>query len=327
MPLTPPLPGKDRLHILFAHAAYDMKPRFDAAHGDIATTQVRTYDDLAAALPGADVLVTSMMWRNELLPRAGRLRFLQSVSAGTNQYDVAAFRAAGILLVSGQGVNTNAVSEQAIGLMLSLTRRLAEARDNQSRRFWRPNQSDPARREDEVAGKTMLVVGLGGIGARIARLAQAFGMRVIGIRRDPGRGAAGADAVHGFDDLPAVLPAADVVVLACPLTETTADLMDAAAFARMQPGAILVNVARGGCVDEEALAAALIEGRIAGAALDVTRTEPLPAESPLWDLPNLLITPHAAGETRAYEGNVLALLDTNLARLAAGRDDLVNRIA
>ena len=323
-PSAPLLPAREKLHILFAHGAYALKPVFDAAHGDIRTTQVTNAADLEAALPEADVLVTSMLWRNDLLPQAGRLRYLQSVSSGMNQYDAEAFRARGIRLASGRGVNRNAVSEHAIGLLLSLTRRLALARDNQAVAHWRPNQSDPMEREDELAGKTVLVIGIGGIGGRIARIARALDMTVIGLRRDPSKGAGDTDEVHGFRALPALLPRADVVVLSCPLTEETVNMIDAAALALMKPTALLVNVARGGCVDEAALIAALEGGRLAGAGLDVTRAEPLPAASPLWRLPNVVLTPHAAGETRRYEGNVIAILEENLARLWAGRPDLVN---
>lgn len=324
--MTSLLPPKDRLHILFAHGAYDMKPIFDARGSGITTAQVSTRADLAAALPEADVLVVSGLWQNDLLAHAPKLKYIQSVSSGTNQYDKAAFAERGIRLASGQGVNKNAVSEHAIGLMLSLTRRLALARDNQSARIWRPEQTDPMAREDELPGKVMVIVGTGGIGDRIARIARALDMRVIGLRRDPAKGKGAADEIRSFHDLKAVLPEADVVVLSCPLTEETANLIDAAAIALMKPTAQFINVARGGCVDEAALIAALTEGRIAGAGLDVTATEPLPADSPLWSLPNVVLTPHAAGETRNYELNVLSILERNLDRLWAGDEALVNRI-
>ncbi|MXN20238.1 D-2-hydroxyacid dehydrogenase [Pseudooceanicola sp. GBMRC 2024] len=303
-----------------------MKPVFDARGLGITSRQVTTREALAEALPEADVLVASGFWKNELLALAPRLRFIQSVSSGTNQYDRDALAARGIRLASGQGVNVNAVSEHALGLLLSLTRQLALARDNQTRGYWRPEIPDAAIREDELPGKTMVIVGTGGIGDRIARLARAFDMRVIGVRRDPTKGAGHADAVHGLADLPQLLPEADVVVLSCPLTEETAGLIGPAALAAMKPTALLVNVARGGCVDEPALIAALNEGRIAGAGLDVTATEPLPADSPLWSMKNVVLTSHAAGETRRYEANVVDLLVRNLDRLWAGETALVNQI-
>jgi len=324
--MTSLLPTKGQLHILFAHGAYDMKPIFDAKGTGITTAQVSNYADLEAALPEADVLVVSGLWKNDLLPHAKKLKYVQSVSSGTNQYDQAAFAARGIRLASGQGVNKNAVSEHAIGLLLSLTRRLALARDNQAAKIWRTEQTDPMAREDELPGKTMVIVGTGGIGDRIARLAKAFDMTVIGLRRDPSKGKGAADEVRSFHDLKAVLPAADVVVLSCPLTEETTNLMDAEAISLLKPTAHFINVARGGCVDESALIAALSEGRFAGAGIDVTAIEPLPSDSPLWSMPNVVLTPHAAGETRKYELNVLSILERNLDRLWAGDETLVNRI-
>ncbi|RWR08547.1 D-2-hydroxyacid dehydrogenase [Paenirhodobacter populi] len=325
--MTPLIPAKDKLRLCFAHAAFDMKPIFDGFGRGIATVQVFNRDDLLACLPEVDVLVISALWKNDLLPVAGRLKYLQSISSGMNQYDLAAFRDRGIYVSSGQGVNRNAVSEHAFGLILSLTRRLALARDNQHKAFWRPDQTDPMQREDELPGKTLLIVGLGTIGDRIARLAKAFDMKVIGVRRDPAHGAGAADEVHSFHDLKALIPRADVVVLSCPLTEETRNLMDAEAIGLLKPTAFFVNVARGGCVEEEALIAALKAGRFAGAGIDVTAVEPLPADSPLWSMPNVVLTPHAAGETRKYERNVLEILTRNLDRLWAGDDALVNRVA
>ncbi|RWR52905.1 hypothetical protein EOW65_00050 [Sinirhodobacter ferrireducens] len=150
--------------------------------------KVSPHADLAAALPEADVLVVSGLWRNDLLAHAPKLKYIQSVSSGTNQNDKAAFAERGIRLASGQGMNKNAVSEHAIGLLLSLTRRLALARDNQSAKIWRPEQTDPMAREEELPGKVMVILGTGGIGDRIARIAKAFDMRVIGLRRAPAKG-------------------------------------------------------------------------------------------------------------------------------------------
>ncbi len=191
----------------------------------------------------------------------------------------------GIRLASARGVNAQAVAEHAIALILALARRLPEARDNQRNRVWRGMIGDLAAREDELGGKTLLIVGLGDIGGRLARLAKAFDMRVIGLRRDPKNGAGAADAVHGMGALKARLPEADFVALTCPLVKDTENLIDADALGRMKRSAFLINVARGRCVDESALAKALAEGRIAGAAIDVTVEEPLARASPLWTPP------------------------------------------
>ena len=320
------LPPRDRIRICFAHAAYRLAERFIVRDTGIAHVDVRTGEALAAHLPACDVLVVSMLWRNPLAAGAGKLRFIQSISAGVDQYDRDMLRMRGIRLASAAGVNASAVAEHAMALMLACKRRLPEARDNQTARRWRGMISEIAAREDELAGKTLLIVGLGRIGARLVRLARAFEMKVLATRRDPGRGAEGADAVFGHERLPELLGLADVVVLACPLSPETEHLIGARAFGQMKRSAHLINVARGRIVDEDALIQALREGRIAAAALDVTRDEPLPAESPLWTLPNVLLTPHTAGETQAYEDRVLDLLLTNLDRLWRGEATLVNQV-
>jgi len=309
------LPPNDQLRICFAHAAYRMAERFGLRNTGIAHVQVSTAEGLARELPLADVLVVSMLWKNELAPSAGRLKFIQSISSGTDWYDKDGLRAAGIRLASAAGVNAEAVAQHAMALMLALRRRLPEARDNQHRRHWRGMISEIAVREDQLDGKTLLVVGLGRIGTRLAQLGKAFGMRVIATRRNPAAGAAGVDAVAGNDRLHEMLGQADIVALTCPLTPETENLIDAAALGAMRPAAHLVNVARGRIVDEPALIHALQAGRIAAAALDVTVEEPLRSASPLWSMPNVLITPHTAGETQSYEDGVIDILLENLQHL------------
>ena len=320
------LPPKDRLTICFAHVAYRMQDCFTARATGIASFEVRTREDLEARIGEADVLVVSGMWRNELAAKAAKLRFIQSISAGTDQYSREVLTKHNIRLASAQGANARAVAEHAIALILALTRKLPEARDNQAKRIWRGMIGDLAQREDELGGKTLLIVGLGRIGGRLARLAKAFDMRVIGTRRDPAQGNNGADAVHATGELESLLPQADFVALTCPLTPETEKVIRADTLARMKPSAFLVNVARGRCVDEAALLAALGQGRIAGAALDCAAEEPLPAASPLWGSENVLITPHTAGETRHYEENIIALLLANLERLWRGETALENQV-
>jgi len=320
------IPAKDRLKICFAHGAYRMAERFALRGTGIAHVEVRSADELSRHLPEADVLVVSMLWKNELAGIASKLEFIQSISAGTDQYDKALLRDKGIRLASAAGVNARAVAEHAMALILALYRRLPEARDNQHAKRWRGMISEIAAREDQLTGKTLLVVGLGRIGAQLARLAKAFDMRVVATKRDPGTGAAGADAVYGNERLRELMAEADVVAVACPLTPETENLIGAAALAAMKPTAYLVNVARGRIVDEPALIAALQAKRIAGAGLDVTREEPLPASSPLWTMPNVLITPHTAGETQRYEDAVIDILLENLDRLWRGETALQNQI-
>ena len=320
------LPPKESLTICFAHVAYRLQERFLARRTGIASFEVRSADDLARRIGEADVLAVSGLWRSALLESAHRLRFIQSVSAGIDQFDRPLLAARGIRLASAQGVNERAVAEHAMALILALMRRLPEARDNQARRHWRGMARSLEGREDELAGKTLLIIGLGRIGGRLARLAKAFDLRVLGIRRDLSAGGNGADAVHGPDRLGELLAAADFVALTCPLTPETRGIIDAGALRRMKPTAYLVNVARGRCVEEAALVEALAQGRIAGAALDCFAEEPLPPSSPLWAFENVLITPHSAGETKRYEDNVLDVLEQNLERLWSGASQLVNQI-
>jgi phosphoglycerate dehydrogenase-like enzyme len=185
---------------------------------------------------------------------------------------------------------------------------------------------DLTQREDELGGKTLLIVGMGRIGSHLAKLAKAFDMKVAGIRRDPAQGANGADSIHGMADLVKLVPQADFVALTCALTPETTGLMSAAAFAAMKPSAVFVNVARGKVADEAALIKTLQANKIWAAAIDVTADEPLPDASPLWSMPNVFITPHTAGETRAYEDNVLDILMENLDRLWRGEKVLRNQV-
>jgi phosphoglycerate dehydrogenase-like enzyme len=313
----PSLPPDAETTICFAHAAYQLDAEFRGRGHGAKSFEVRSLNELKARAAEADVVVASGLWRNELIASAPKLRFIQSVSAGTDQYDKAALAAAGIRLASAQGANERAVSEHAMALILALTRQIHLARDNQQAGHWRPMIGDRAKREDELGAKTMVIVGLGRIGLRLATLAAAFGIRVIGVKRQP-EPQPNIEAIVRPDQLHEVMTQADIVALTCPLTPETEGLIGKAALAAMKPSAVLINVARGKVVDEAALIAALSEGRIAGAGLDCTVEEPLPASSPLWAMPQVIISPHSAGETRAYETNVVDLLVENLGRLRRG---------
>ena len=319
-------PRREDLIICFAHAAYQMKATFDRLNTGIQSFEVRDRADLDRRIGEADVVLASGMWHNGLIQHAHRLRFIQSISSGTDQYEKAALTAQGIRLASAAGVNARAVAEHAMGLILALVRRLPEGRDNQARKHWRGMVGDLTRREDELGGKTLAIVGLGRIGGRLARLAKAFDMTVIGFRRDPSLGSGDADSVHALAALKTQLPKVDFVALTCPLTPETARIINADTLAAMKPSAYLVNVARGGCVDEAALIAGLTSGVIAGAALDCTDPEPPLADSPLWALPNVFLTPHTGGETTRYEANVIEILMENLGRLWRGETALRNQI-
>ncbi|MBN9425641.1 MAG: D-2-hydroxyacid dehydrogenase [Burkholderiales bacterium] len=312
----------DNPRIWFVHKYYDLEGRAQALKLFPGVRQVRSAEALVEVLPDADVLVVSGMWQPHYLDLAPRLRFIQSISSGVEFFDTQALIERGIRLASASGVNAIAVAEHALALMLALIRRLHVLLDNQRKHLWRA----PATRPGELSGKTVLVIGTGSIGAHLSSLLCAFGCRVVGLRRTVSAAFAGFDEIHAFADLAEQLPRADLVVLACPLTDETRHLINAAALAQMRPSAMLINVARGGCVDEAALAAALRSGRIAGAAIDVAQTEPLAPDSPLWDLPELIITPHLAGDTPHYEDRVLAIFSENLQRLRRGEVLLQNQV-
>jgi D-2-hydroxyacid dehydrogenase (NADP+) len=319
-------PSKEKLTICFAHAAYQMQARFELRKTGLKSFQVWAYDDFQKRIGEADVVVVSGMWKNDLIPPAANLKFIQSISSGMDQYSKEQLAARKVRLASAAGVNARAVAEHAIALILAMARRLPEARDNQHAKAWRGMIGDLGQREDELGGKTLLVVGMGRIGSHLAKLAKAFDMKVIGIRRDPAQGANGADSIHAMADLVKLVPQADFVALSCALTPETTGLMSKAAFAAMKPSSLFVNVARGKVADETALVETMKAGRIWGAALDVTTDEPLAASSPLWTMPNVFITPHTAGETRRYEDNVIDILLENLERLWRGESALRNQV-
>ena len=318
-------PNKD-INVLFAHVAYEFAEPFMARNTGMRFEIARNFAEFEAKVANADVVSVSMMWKNELAPKAKKLKLIQSISAGTDQYDKAVLKAHGIRLASAQGVNANAVAEHAISLMLALSRQLHFLRDHQHGKHWRPMQGDRRIREDEIQGKTVLIVGLGGIGQRLAQLCKAFGMKVIGTRRKASAGARDADEVHPDSALLSLIPRADFVVLACALTPETTGLINAQALAAMKPTAFLINVARGKVVDESALIATLQAKKIAGAGIDVTVEEPLVAASPLWSMPQVIVTPHSAGETCRYEDRVIDLLIENVGRLQGGESKLANEI-
>ncbi len=323
---SPDFPPRGEVCICFAHVAYPLADIFARRATGLAHFQVWNQHDLREKIGEAHVLVISGLWQNDLLDRAPNLRFIQSIGAGYDQFSLDALRGCGIRLANAKGVNRNAVSEHAMAMILSLARQLHTGRDHQRSHHWRGMISDISRREDELGGKTLLIIGLGGIGSRLAALAKAFNMEVIATKRTPATPGAAVAEVYPPDQLKAILPRADFVALTCPLTPETRNLIDAEALSLMKPSAYLINVARGGCVDEPALLAALRQGTIAGAALDHLWDEPLPPDSPFWDLENVVITPHTAGETRRYEQNLIDILMENLERLWRGEKELVNQV-
>lgn len=251
------------------------------------------------------------------------LRWLHLFNTGTDHPIFRRFLDRGVLLTNSPGANARPIAQSAIAGLLALARRLPDFAAAQQRREWLESESLPP--PADLGTQTLVLLGVGSIGREIARLARALGLHVIGVRRSPGGDAAAIDEWCTPDRLAEVLPRADWLAIACPLTDRTRGLLDADALARLPEGARLLNVARGEIVDEAALARALAEGRLGGAYLDVFEVEPLPATSPLWSLPNVLVTPHASSISAGSAARQAEIFLANLERWARGRS-LDNRV-
>ena len=280
--------------------------RYDAALVD-------RHAELAAELADAEALVVRNRTQVDaaLLGAGPRLRVVGRLGVGLDNIDLAACAARGVQVIPATGANAQAVAEYVIVAAMALLRGFADATPAVAAGHWPRATLSQGR---EIAGKTLGVVGFGSIGRLTARLARALGMTVIGfdamLAADDPAWREEAVTPHAFAD---VVASADVVTLHVPLTPATRHLFDADRLAAMKPDAILINTARGGVVDEAALAAALRARRLGGAALDVFGTEPLPPGSPLADCPNLLLTPHVAGVTREANARVSALIAARVA--------------
>ncbi len=250
-----------------------------------------------------------------LLAIAPRLRWVQAFSAGTEHLPVAELVERGIELTTAAGAGAAPIAEFVIGRLLEVWKESRSIeRMQRERRFKRPQSR-------MLAGCTLGIVGLGAIGSAVAERARALGMRVVATRRSYRDGDTSplVDELFGPSSLARLLEQSDAVVLAAPDTKETRNLIDTGALEHMQPGAVLCNVARGALVDEAALAKALSSGRLGAAILDVTKEEPLPADDPLWEAPNLYLSPHCAVSPDAYEERTLELFAENLRRYAAGQ--------
>ena len=265
-------------------------------------------DELAARLADADALIVRNRTQvdAELLAAAPRLTVVGRLGVGLDNIDVAACAKRNVAVIPATGANALAVAEYVIGVAMVLLRGAYFATADVAAGKWPRGALSSGR---EIAGKTLGIVGFGGIGRLTGRLGRALGMRVIGCDAELAPGdAAWRDEGVEPRTLDALLAEADVLTLHVPLLPATRNLIDAKRIAAMKPGAILVNTARGGVVDETAVAAALASGRLGGAALDVFEKEPLPAGSPLAGCPNLILTPHIAGVTAESNARVSTMI-------------------
>lgn len=279
-----------------------------------------TVDDLRSALVGADVMLGwdfAAAGLDQAWDVAGDLRWIHWAGAGVDAMMFPELAASDIVLTNSRGVFDRAMAEYVLGFVLAFAKRFPETQSFQAERDWRWRPSQ------RIAGTSVLVVGTGSIGREIARLLGAAGMTVSGVGRTARPGDCDFAVIHGSDDLDNALAGADYVVAIPPLTADTAGMFGAAQFAAMKPTARFINMGRGRLVDEAALVAALESGEIAGAALDVFETEPLPEASPLWAMANVIVSPHMSGDYEGHEEDVVALFVANFERYRAGQP-LVN---
>ncbi|CAM03043.1 phosphoglycerate dehydrogenase-like enzyme [Saccharopolyspora erythraea NRRL 2338] len=281
----------------------------------VAEVRYATGEQLAEALPGADVL---FVWhfRSDAVraawPAADSLRWIHAASAGVDRLLFPELLDSEVVLTNSRGVFDRPMAEYVLGAVLSFAKDLHTSVRFQDREHWQHRETE------RIEGKKVLVVGTGPIGRAIAGLLGAAGMAVSGAGRVARSGDPDFGDVHASTELAGVLGDFDYVVLAAPLTEQTKGLIDADALARFKPTARLINVGRGELVVQDDLVRALQEQRLAGAALDVFETEPLPESSPLWEMPNVLVSPHMSGDTVGWTDELVHLFLSNLRGYAEG---------
>lgn len=248
-------------------------------------------------------------WSNELIPfiesEESNVKWIQFAYAGVNQLPLQLFAEKGIMLTNGSGIHAHSVTETTMGLLLGMTRNIVESTKDQLEKKW-----DPTHSIYELNGKTMLIVGAGNIGEQLGKVAQAFDMKTIGINRS-GNKIKHMDEQYTQDELSQIVEKADIVVNILPATKATENVYNEELFSKMKDGTYFINVGRGESVVTDDLLAALAQGKIAGAGLDVFEEEPLPKNHPLWEHERVVMTPHIAGQLENYEKHIYPLFIEN----------------
>jgi len=276
-------------------------------------------DAIRRLLPEADVAFTPFVDR-DVFPSATRLRWVQSPAVGVGSLMFPEVLASDVVITSARGIRARAIAEHVLGVTIALARHLPVAIRAQAARYWAQEELEGPAAVRTLQGMRMGIIGLGAIGGEVARIAAPFGFVVSAIRRrvDQPR-PEGIEEVWPPDRLLDLLAASDVVVVAAPHTPETKRLIGRSEIAAMKHGAFLINVARGKLIDDAALVEALEDGRVGGAALDVFTIEPLDRESPYWDMPNVIVTPHTSGAMQDYWTPLVGLFAENLRRFESGR--------
>ena len=288
------------------------RDRLQARFPELSINLVDHHSKVGPHIAGADALLTfAPMLSTEVLQQASRLKWVQALGTGVdNLTDQAALRE-DVIVTNIRGIHGAPVSEAAIGAMLALARDLPRAVRCQDERQWRRFPAQLLHK------KTVGIFGIGIIAEALAPKCKAFGMRVVGVSSAP-REIAGFDSMHARDELLRVVGDFDFFVLLTPLTAATRNTINAKVFAAMKPSSFLINLARGGVVDEPALIEALKTGRIGGAALDVFNQEPLPAEHPFWSMQNVIVTTHQGGFCDVYVDYALPTVEANMRCFLSG---------
>ena len=324
-------PSETKLVICVWHPFTEWRPKPAIAEAirkrwpEMRVLHLPNYDGLPKELPDTDIFVGYSL-RAEQLKAASKLKWIHSTAAGVAQLMYAELRDSGILVTNPSGIFSVPMAEHTMGLLLALARNFPDSVRHQDHAHWSQQELwDKPQHLTEINGKVLLIVGYGSIGREVAKRARAFEMRVWGVTRSGEGDRTHAEKIFAAAKLREALPEADYVLIAAPETAETRHLMGATEIAKMKRGARLINVGRGSLLDEAALLRALESGALGGAAIDVAKLEPLPAESPLWKAPNLLITPHTSGVSdRLWDRQAGVLLEL-LERWFDGRE-LFNRV-
>jgi phosphoglycerate dehydrogenase-like enzyme len=312
-------------------SAYDVKKAIEETLPDARIVVAESRQESLQEARTADIIVSKGV-TNELLDQSESLQWIQALSSGLGRFTTDRYgydppglerlREDGIVLTNAAGIHAEPTGEQVLGYMLVFEREIHQGVRQQQERVW-----DSYGPHGELVRKTLGILGVGAIGGRVAELGSGLEMEVIGTKRDTDTVNDAVDEIYSPDSIDELLRRADYLVVSCPLTDQTRDLLGEEEFERMRSDAVLVNIARGEIVAEGALVDALKGGKIRGAALDVFREEPLPETSPLWDLSNVVITPHMAGGSPNGLKRIADLFATNYRHFLAGElDSFINRV-
>jgi phosphoglycerate dehydrogenase-like enzyme len=295
--------------------AAPLVPQWREEFPEVEFVSVTTPEEQLRAAPGADAYI-GWITREAFVAAGPQLRWVHAPSAGVERHvSIPELVESDVILTNTRGSHAPTIAEHTFAMLLALTRRILELGEYQKEHAWK-RPTNPR----GIMGLTMTVVGFGQIGRAIGKRALGFEMNVIGVDARPSAPPPGVDEVWGLDRLDEALRQADVVAIATPITSETRGMIDARRIGLLKPDAYLLVVSRGGIVDEAALIAALKEGRLAGAGLDVMATEPLPPDDPLWDAPNIILTPHCSGASEQTTGAVASITTANLHNFVTGAE-------